>query len=197
MLVVQAVYLHDVLGDRDLRGTFQSSALTIACVGARPEHSRRAAAAGMDKFAILPHLLALSVGLCAGYSDCLGPREKLAQRRSAHVSAGRVGRLRLCPGRQGFAADDPGAMARVIEGLITGVGFIGGGAIIKHGSSVRGTATAASLGRPARSAPRPGSAITTSPILISVFTFRDVRLFRLSRETSGRPRRPAENKGNL
>ena len=36
-------------------------------------------------------------------------------------------------------------MARIVEGLITGVGFIGGGAIIKHGSSVRGTATAASL----------------------------------------------------
>src|SRR6187200_3276011 len=39
----------------------------------------------------------------------------------------------------------PEGMARIIEGLITGVGFIGGGAIIKHGSDVRGTATAASL----------------------------------------------------
>jgi putative Mg2+ transporter-C (MgtC) family protein len=37
------------------------------------------------------------------------------------------------------------AEARVIEGLITGMGFIGGGAILKHGGSVRGTATAASL----------------------------------------------------
>lgn len=35
--------------------------------------------------------------------------------------------------------------ARVMEGLITGMGFIGGGAILKEGASVRGTATAASL----------------------------------------------------
>jgi putative Mg2+ transporter-C (MgtC) family protein len=35
--------------------------------------------------------------------------------------------------------------ARIIEGVITGMGFIGGGAILKTGNSVRGTATAASL----------------------------------------------------
>lgn len=37
------------------------------------------------------------------------------------------------------------ARARIIEGVITGMGFIGGGAILKHGENVRGTATAASL----------------------------------------------------
>ncbi len=31
-------------------------------------------------------------------------------------------------------------LARVVEGLITGIGFIGGGAILKMGRSVRGTA---------------------------------------------------------
>jgi putative Mg2+ transporter-C (MgtC) family protein len=36
-------------------------------------------------------------------------------------------------------------MARIIEGLITGMGFIGGGAILRKEDSVRGTATAASL----------------------------------------------------
>ena len=36
-------------------------------------------------------------------------------------------------------------MSKVIEGIITGIGFIGGGAILKHGSTVHGTATAASL----------------------------------------------------
>lgn len=44
-----------------------------------------------------------------------------------------------------IAADSPEAMARIIEGIIVGMGFIGGGAILKHGESVRGTATAASL----------------------------------------------------
>tara|TARA_R110002110_G_scaffold66978_2_gene183148 strand:+ start:2129 stop:2587 length:459 start_codon:yes stop_codon:yes gene_type:complete len=37
------------------------------------------------------------------------------------------------------------AEARVMAGLITGMGFIGGGAILKSGGQVRGTATAASL----------------------------------------------------
>jgi putative Mg2+ transporter-C (MgtC) family protein len=32
-----------------------------------------------------------------------------------------------------------------VEGVITGIGFIGGGAILKTGASVHGTATAASL----------------------------------------------------
>lgn len=35
--------------------------------------------------------------------------------------------------------------SRLLQGLITGIGFIGGGAILKEGSTVRGTATAASI----------------------------------------------------
>lgn len=37
------------------------------------------------------------------------------------------------------------AEAKVIQGIITGIGFIGGGAILKNKSSVSGTATAASI----------------------------------------------------
>lgn len=39
----------------------------------------------------------------------------------------------------------PEAYARLLQGLLTGIGFIGGGAILKHGQSVQGLATAASL----------------------------------------------------
>ena len=35
--------------------------------------------------------------------------------------------------------------SRLLQGLITGIGFIGGGAILKEGSTVKGTATAASV----------------------------------------------------
>lgn len=35
--------------------------------------------------------------------------------------------------------------ARILEGLITGIGFIGGGAILKAGTTTHGTATAASV----------------------------------------------------
>jgi len=35
--------------------------------------------------------------------------------------------------------------SRVLQGLITGIGFVGGGAILREGTTVRGTATAASV----------------------------------------------------
>ena len=37
------------------------------------------------------------------------------------------------------------SQARLLQGLIAGIGFIGGGAILKNGSNVRGIATAASV----------------------------------------------------
>ena len=46
---------------------------------------------------------------------------------------------------ESMASESPEAMARVIEGTIVGMGFIGGGAILRHKESVKGTATAASL----------------------------------------------------
>jgi putative Mg2+ transporter-C (MgtC) family protein len=41
--------------------------------------------------------------------------------------------------------EHPDSQARLMQGLMTGVGFIGGGAILKHGVTVEGTATAASI----------------------------------------------------
>jgi putative Mg2+ transporter-C (MgtC) family protein len=40
---------------------------------------------------------------------------------------------------------DVTAQSRVLQGLITGIGFVGGGAILKEGPTVKGTATAASI----------------------------------------------------
>ncbi|HLH44387.1 MAG TPA: MgtC/SapB family protein [Bryobacteraceae bacterium] len=40
---------------------------------------------------------------------------------------------------------DAAAQSRVLQGLITGIGFVGGGAILKEGATVRGTAMAASI----------------------------------------------------
>ena len=42
-------------------------------------------------------------------------------------------------------APDAAAQSRLLQGLITGIGFIGGGAILKNGPNVQGTATAASV----------------------------------------------------
>lgn len=41
--------------------------------------------------------------------------------------------------------DSTEAESRVFEGIVTGIGFLGGGAILKNGGSVMGTATAASI----------------------------------------------------
>lgn len=44
-----------------------------------------------------------------------------------------------------FLSGSPNAHSRVIYGIITGIGFIGGGAILKQDSTISGTATAASI----------------------------------------------------
>jgi putative Mg2+ transporter-C (MgtC) family protein len=40
---------------------------------------------------------------------------------------------------------DPASTSRVLQGLVTGIGFVGGGAILKSEKTVHGTATAASI----------------------------------------------------
>ncbi len=40
---------------------------------------------------------------------------------------------------------DMTTQSRVLQGVVTGIGFVGGGAILKAGDAVRGTATAASI----------------------------------------------------
>ncbi|MGE0491381.1 MAG: MgtC/SapB family protein [Vulcanimicrobiota bacterium] len=44
-----------------------------------------------------------------------------------------------------FTGDSVDARARIIQGLLTGIGVFGGGAILKDGNSVKGTACAASV----------------------------------------------------
>ncbi len=44
-----------------------------------------------------------------------------------------------------IAGASPDSYARILQGLVTGIGFIGGGSIMKDRGGVRGTATAASV----------------------------------------------------
>lgn len=46
---------------------------------------------------------------------------------------------------QTLGASSLDAQSRIIQGVVTGIGFIGGGAILKTQGSVHGTATAASI----------------------------------------------------
>lgn len=70
----------------------------------------------------------------------------------------------------------PDAMAKIIEGLITGVGFIGGGAILKMGNSVHGTATAASLWATGAVGTAVGLGAWDVATMIALFTVVTLRL---------------------
>ncbi len=96
-------------------------------------------------FDIVPHFLALAaaylLALPIGWN-----REK--EERSAGLRTFPLIAVASCgfvQAVEGLMADDPAAMARVLEGVIAGVGFLGGGAILQQRGSVKGTATAASL----------------------------------------------------
>ena len=100
---------------------------------------------GMQAFDILPHFVALIIAfllaLPIGWN-----RER--EDRSAGLRTFPLVAVASCgfvQAAESFALDEGEVMTGVLEGLITGVGFIGGGAILKHGTSVLGTATAASL----------------------------------------------------
>ena len=44
-----------------------------------------------------------------------------------------------------FAGHETGEVTRIIQGIVTGIGFLGAGVIVKEGFSVRGLTTAASI----------------------------------------------------
>jgi len=78
--------------------------------------------------------------------------------------------------------NSPDGMAKVIEGLITGIGFIGGGAILKQGTTVQGTATAASLWATGAIGVSVGLGSYDVAMTVAVFTFLTLRLLTLVKE---------------
>lgn len=98
-----------------------------------------------NPFDMLPHVVALAAAyllvLPIGWN-----REK--EERSAGLRTFPLVAVASCgfvQAAESMAAGDAEAMARIVEGIITGMGFIGGGAILRQKDSVKGTATAASL----------------------------------------------------
>ncbi len=81
-----------------------------------------------------------------------------------------------------------GAEARVVQGIITGMGFVGGGAILKdHGSAVRGTATAAALWGTGAVGLAVALGRLEIAVIISLTTFLTLRLLtRVKRDLNGK-----------
>lgn len=65
----------------------------------------------------------------------------------------------------------PEGLARIVEGLMAGMGFIGGGAILKTKISVHGTATAASLWATGATGVAVGLGAYDVGVVISLLTF--------------------------
>jgi putative Mg2+ transporter-C (MgtC) family protein len=100
---------------------------------------------GAQRFEILPHLGPLIVAYLLALP--IGWNREQAE-RSAGIRTFPLVALASCgivQASEALTTGSPEAMARIIEGVITGMGFIGGGAILRHHESVKGTATAASL----------------------------------------------------
>lgn len=96
-------------------------------------------------FDLWPHLIALAVAYALAVP--IGWNREREERSAglrtfplvATASCGFVEAV------EALTVHEPEAMARVLEGVIAGIGFLGGGAILQHRHSVTGTATAASL----------------------------------------------------
>jgi putative Mg2+ transporter-C (MgtC) family protein len=100
---------------------------------------------GSNPFDIVPHIVAMAaaylLALPVGWN-----REK--EERSAGLRTFPLVAVAACgfvQAAESLTVGEPEAMARIVEGIITGMGFIGGGAILRLKDSVKGTATAASL----------------------------------------------------
>lgn len=98
-----------------------------------------------SSFEILPHVIALVVAyaLAVPIGWNREQEERSAGLRTFPLVA--VATCGFIQASEALLTAHPEAMARVLEGLITGMGFIGGGAILRQQDSVKGTATAASL----------------------------------------------------
>jgi putative Mg2+ transporter-C (MgtC) family protein len=99
----------------------------------------------VDVFRILPHVAALAGAYALAFPIGWN-REREA--RSAGLRTFPLVAVASCgfvQATESLVHGSPEATSRIIEGLITGMGFIGGGAILRLKDSVKGTATAASL----------------------------------------------------
>ncbi len=130
----------------------------------------------LNGFQIIPHLTALAIAYALAFP--IGwDREKAA--RSAGLRTFPLVALASCgfvQATESMLAGSPEAVARIVEGLIVGIGFVGGGAILKEGHSVHGTATAASIWATGAIGTAVGVGTLDVAVAISVLTFLTLKL---------------------
>jgi len=99
----------------------------------------------MMTFTILPDLMKMAIAYALAFPIGWNRerRDRTAGLRTFPLVA--IASCGFVLATAGTLRHEPDAQARVIEGIITGIGFIGGGAILKGPGTAHGTATAASL----------------------------------------------------
>jgi putative Mg2+ transporter-C (MgtC) family protein len=130
---------------------------------------------GLDLSRILPHIVALAVAyvLAVPIGWDREQSENSAGLRTFPLVA--VAACGFIQATERMLINEPEGLARVVDGVIGGIGFIGGGAILKDHASVRGTATAASLWATGAVGVAVGLGSTDVAVVISVFTFATLR----------------------
>src|SRR5215211_1736012 len=130
---------------------------------------------GLDLPRLLPHLIALAVAYI------LAVPIGWDRERSEHSAGLRtfplvaIAACGFIQATERMLINEPEGLARVVEGVIGGIGFIGGGAILKDHASVRGTATAASLWATGAVGVAVGLGSTDVALVITAFTFATLR----------------------
>ena len=130
----------------------------------------------MDTFRILPHLAALggayALAIPIGWDR--GKAERSAGLRTFPLVA--LAACGFVQATETLLTQHPEGAARVVDGVITGIGFIGGGAILQQGKSVHGTATAASLWATGAIGTAVGLGAYDSALVTAAFTILTLRL---------------------
>jgi putative Mg2+ transporter-C (MgtC) family protein len=129
-----------------------------------------------DGFNLMPHAIALFAAYALAFPIGWN-REQ--EERSAGLRTFPLVAVASCgfiQAAETFAIGHPDAMSRVIEGLLAGMGFIGGGAILRQGDSVKGTATAASLWTTGAIGVAAGLGAYDVAVMLAIITFVTLRL---------------------
>lgn len=125
---------------------------------------------------IVPHLIALLVAYVLAL-PIAWDREK--NERSAGLRTFPLVAIAACGFIQAAETVTVGnaeATARIVEGIINGVGFIGGGAILVGKLGTRGTATAASIWATGAIGTAVGLGAYDTAIVLSFVTFATLRI---------------------
>lgn len=133
-------------------------------------------------FNLLPHLTALAIAYLLALP--IGWNREKAE-RSAGLRTFPLVAVATCgfiQATETLTQGSPEAAARIVEGLIVGMGFIGGGAILRQDHSVQGTATAASLWVTGAMGLSVGLGIYDVAVVLSLITFLTLLLLSPKRE---------------